>query len=206
MRDHVLRVRIHGREGHGATTAAQLLAAAARREGLEARALQSFGRERSGAPVEAYCRIGCDRLAPTWPDDETDVLLIQDATLMRQPGVLSGLTPDAYVLINTPRLEHLGLGDLTRSLPEGHVLAIAAPERHFPNAALLGGLTGVTGAVSLGALIVAMREHLHGDAAERAVRAATDAYMRVTRLPQRTVAWADHPVTSGPGHRAASSR
>jgi pyruvate ferredoxin oxidoreductase gamma subunit len=188
MRDRVLRVRIHGQEGHGATTAARLLAAAAHRDGLEASVPQSSCRERSGAPVEAYCRIGGDRLAPSRPDAETDALLIQDPRLMRQPDVLSRLTPHAYVLINAPYLQHLGLGELIRQLPEGHVLAVAAPDRHFPNVALLGALAGATGAVSLDALTAAIREHFQGDMAERAVCDATDAHARASRSRPRSVA------------------
>jgi pyruvate ferredoxin oxidoreductase gamma subunit len=182
----VVRVRIHGREGHGAGTATRLLAAAARREGHAASALGSFASERGGAPVEAYCRISGDPLASCRPDDEADVLLVQDAVLMRQPHVLSRLSADAYVLVNAPCLEELGLGELIRRLPEGHVLAVAAADRRYPGAALLGALAGATGAVSLEALTAAMRERLEGDAAERAVRAATDAHAQATRPPQHS--------------------
>ena len=52
-----LDVRIHGRGGQGVVTAAELLSLAAFDQGLHAQALPSFGSERTGAPVVAFCRI-----------------------------------------------------------------------------------------------------------------------------------------------------
>jgi pyruvate ferredoxin oxidoreductase gamma subunit len=53
----VFQVRIHGRGGQGVVTAAELLSVAAFREGRHAQAFPSFGSERTGAPVVAFCRI-----------------------------------------------------------------------------------------------------------------------------------------------------
>jgi pyruvate ferredoxin oxidoreductase gamma subunit len=176
MTGRAFRVRIHGREGQGASTAARLLAAAAAREGVPAQALSSVCRERSGAPVEAFCRIGDGGVDSGRPDTAADALIVQDRALVHRPHVLHDLSPEAYVLVNGSAVEHLGLGGLIRELPPGHVLAVAATDHHFPNAALLGALVGVTRVVALDSLTAAMRDRLRGDAAERSVRAATDAY------------------------------
>ncbi|MFJ2238065.1 2-oxoacid:acceptor oxidoreductase family protein [Streptomyces sp. NPDC087859] len=53
----MFQVRIHGRGGQGAVTAAELLSVAAFLGGRHAQAFPSFGSERSGAPVMAFCRI-----------------------------------------------------------------------------------------------------------------------------------------------------
>jgi pyruvate ferredoxin oxidoreductase gamma subunit len=53
----MLQIRIHGRGGQGVVTAAEMLSIAAFREGKHAQAFPSFGSERTGAPVVAYCRI-----------------------------------------------------------------------------------------------------------------------------------------------------
>jgi pyruvate ferredoxin oxidoreductase gamma subunit len=53
----MFQVRFHGRGGQGVVTAAELLAAAAFAEGRHAQAFPSFGSERMGAPVTAFCRI-----------------------------------------------------------------------------------------------------------------------------------------------------
>jgi pyruvate ferredoxin oxidoreductase gamma subunit len=188
MKDAAFRVRTLGREGLGATTAARLLAAAAAREGVPAQALCSFGRERSGAPVEAFCRIGGGGAASSRPDLEADALIIQDRALVHRPHVLRDLSPEAYVLVNASALEHLGLRELIRELPPGHVVAVPATDRRFPNAALLGALAGVTGAVALDSLTAAMRDSLRGEVAERSVRDATDAYWELARGTVRTAA------------------
>ena len=54
----MFQVRIHGRGGQGVVTAAELLSVAAFDEGHHAQAFPSFGSERTGAPVVAFCRIG----------------------------------------------------------------------------------------------------------------------------------------------------
>ena len=55
--DIVFQVRIHGRGGQGVVTAAELLSVAAFVEGRHAQAFPTFGSERTGAPVVAFCRI-----------------------------------------------------------------------------------------------------------------------------------------------------
>jgi Pyruvate/2-oxoacid:ferredoxin oxidoreductase delta subunit len=53
----VFQIRIHGRGGQGVVTAAEMLSVAAFLEGKYAQAFPSFGSERTGAPVVAFCRI-----------------------------------------------------------------------------------------------------------------------------------------------------
>ena len=56
----MFQVRIHGRGGQGVVTAAELLSVAAFGDGRFAQAFPSFGSERTGAPVVAFCRIDVD--------------------------------------------------------------------------------------------------------------------------------------------------
>ena len=51
------QVRIHGRDGQGVVSAAELLSIAALEEGKHSQAVPSFGSERMGAPIVAYVRI-----------------------------------------------------------------------------------------------------------------------------------------------------
>ena len=53
----MFQVRIHGRGGQGVVTAAELLSVAAFNEGRHAQAFPTFGSERTGAPVVAFCRF-----------------------------------------------------------------------------------------------------------------------------------------------------
>jgi pyruvate ferredoxin oxidoreductase gamma subunit len=176
-----LQIRIHGRGGQGVVTAAELLSSAAFLEGRHAQAFPSFGSERTGAPVVAYCRIADRPIRTREPIAEPDVLIVQDPTLVHQVDLFAGLRDDGTVLINTTRdPDALGLGDLT-----ARVLTVRATElarehlgRPLPNAALLGAFAAVSGAVSIDSVAAAIRERFVGAAAagnEAAARAAHSA-------------------------------
>ena len=56
-RYNIFQIRIHGRGGQGVVSAAEMLSVTAFLEGAHAQAFPSFGSERMGAPVIAFCRI-----------------------------------------------------------------------------------------------------------------------------------------------------
>lgn len=180
VRTGLFEVRLHGRGGQGVVTAAELLSEAAFDEGRYAQAFPSFGSERTGAPVVAYCRIGDAPIRTREPVMEPHALVIQDATLLHQVDVFAGLRSDGWVLINSTRTPHeLGID----SLAAGHVLTVAASDlarqhvgRPLPNAALLGGLAALTGIVSLDAVVAAIRAKFPSLVAEGNVTAAQAAY------------------------------
>ena len=150
----MFQVRIHGRGGQGVVTAAELLSVAAFREGKHAQAFPSFGSERTGAPVVAFCRIDDRAIRLREPIMAPDAIIIQDPTLLHQVDVFGGLVPDGYVLINTSRtFEELGLGEFMSGLRRERLCTVPATElalkhvgRAVPNAALLGRVRGGLGA------------------------------------------------------------
>ncbi len=180
-------VRIHGRGGQGVVTAVELLSLAAFDEGLEAQAFPSFGSERMGAPVVAFCRIDERPIRVREPISEPDAVVVQDATLLTHVDVFGGLGADGYVLINSERdLDELGLAELRERHRAERVatvgataLARARTGRPIPNAALLGALAALTGIVSIGALTKAIGERFSGTAATGNVAAAEDAFAAV---------------------------
>src|SRR5277367_706643 len=87
----MFQVRFHGRGGQGAVTAAEILSVAAFIEGKHAQALPSFGPERSGAPVTAFCRIDLRPIRTHEPIAEPDAVVVQDATLLHVVEVFQGL-------------------------------------------------------------------------------------------------------------------
>src|ERR1700745_1452890 len=108
-------IRIHGRGGQGVVTAAELLAAAPCAEGRHAQAFPSFGSERTGAPVVAFCRISDEPIRTREPVMHPDALIIQDPTLLHQVNVFEGIASGAIVLMNSARdladldiTDHLG--------------------------------------------------------------------------------------------------
>jgi len=185
-------VRIHGRGGQGAVTAAELLSVAAFDEGRHAQAFPTFGSERTGAPVVSFCRIDDRVIRLREPITEPDALIVQDPTLLHQVDLFSGLRPHGFLLVNTSRtLEGLGLEDLLRRLTRAHVATVPATEiarehlgRPLPNAALLGAFAALAGQVSLGAVCDAIRGRFPGVVGEGNARAAEAAHdhVRAARL------------------------
>src|SRR5512135_410831 len=112
----MFQIRIHGRGGQGVVTAAEMLSLAAFREGRWAQAFPSFGSERTGAPVVAYCRIDEREIRLREPVMQPDALIIQDPTLLHPVDVFAGLAEHGYILINPTRsLDALGLGEFVRA-------------------------------------------------------------------------------------------
>jgi pyruvate ferredoxin oxidoreductase gamma subunit len=178
------QVRIHGRGGQGVVTAAELLSVAAFREGRYAQAFPSFGSERTGAPVVAFCRISDTAIRSHEPITSPDALIIQDPTLLHQVDVFSGLRDDGYLLINSSH-GFAGLGleafvtrfDPTRlrTVP-GTEIARELVGRPIANAVLLGSFAALTGVVSIEAVAAAIRARFPSALAERNVAGAERAF------------------------------
>ncbi|GAA2106445.1 pyruvate ferredoxin oxidoreductase subunit gamma [Microlunatus panaciterrae] len=180
----MFNVRIHGRGGQGAVTAAEMLSVAAFDEGMHAQAFPTFGSERTGAPVVSFCRIDSVPIRIHEPIAVPDALIICDPTLLHQVKVFEGVAPEAYVLINTSHsFAELGIGEFTSASQEGRALAVPATEfarrrlgRPLPNAALLGGFAALTGVVGIGSVLDAIRQRFAGPVGEGNAAAAQDAY------------------------------
>jgi len=166
----MFQVRIHGRGGQGAVTAAELLSAAAFLDGLHAQAFPSFGSERMGAPVVSFCRIDSVPIRRHDPVSEADAVVIQDATLLHEVDLFRGLSGEGFVIVNSGRsITDLGLGEMAVALPAGHLVTCPATDiarrhtgRPLPNAVLLGALAALTGCVQLDSVAAAIVERLPG--------------------------------------------
>ena len=187
-------IRIHGRGGQGAVTAAELLSVAAFDEGWHAQAFPTFGSERTGAPVVAFCRLDDQPIRIHEPITEPHAVLIQDPTLLHQVRVFEGLRPDAYVLVNTGRsLTDLGLHGLAEDLRPDRMVTVPATAlarehlgRPLPNTALLGAFAALTGKVSIDSVADAIRLRFRGQVGEGNVAAARAAHRHVLRDLERS--------------------
>jgi len=183
----MLQVRIHGRGGQGVVTAAEMLSIAAFEQGRWAQAFPSFGSERTGAPVVAFCRIDDGEIRLREPIVEPDVLIVQDPTLLHQVNVFQGLKPDGWVLINSRKtFAELGLAEIAARHRHERLITVPATEialkhikRPLPNAVLLGGFAALAGLVTLDAVVHAIRHTFSGPIADANVAAATEAHAYV---------------------------
>ncbi len=162
-------------------TAAEMLSVAAFDSGRHAQAFPTFGSERTGAPVVSFCRISDVPIRFHEPVDVPDAVVIQDPTLLAAVPVLEGVTERTTVLVNTARTP-----DQLHLDTAGRVSTLAATElarevlgRPLPNTALLGALAGLTGVVTLDALVDAIRQRFTGDVADANVEVAVRAHTEV---------------------------
>jgi pyruvate ferredoxin oxidoreductase gamma subunit len=80
----MIEIRIHGRGGQGAVTAARILAIAYFYEGYYSQAFPFFGVERRGAPVEAYCRVSNEKILTREHVYNPDYVLVLDNSLSKE--------------------------------------------------------------------------------------------------------------------------
>jgi pyruvate ferredoxin oxidoreductase gamma subunit len=180
----VFQIRIHGRGGQGVVTAAEMMSVAAFLEGRHAQAFPSFGSERMGAPVVAFCRIHDREIRSREPVMQPDAVIIQDPTLLHSIDVFDGLAPDGYVLLNTSKsLDQLGIDGFLHTFPAGHVRTVSATDlalahigRPIPNAALLGGFAAMTGVIDLNAVKAAIKQKFPGAVGDKNAAAASAAF------------------------------
>lgn len=199
----MFEVRFHARGGQGAVTAAELLSVAAFLDGQEAQAFPSFGSERMGAPVTAFCRISDRPIRLREPVTEPDLLVVGDATLLHHVDVFNGLKTDGWVLINSPHsLRALHLTDLEQRHDPARLATVPATDlarqhigRPMPNICLLGAVAGLTGCVSLASIEAATAARFDERVAAANSAAARAAFSAVRR--------AAHPV---PVHERAVQR
>ena len=194
----MFQVRIHGRGGQGVVTGAEMLSIAAFLGGRHAQAFPSFGSERTGAPVVAFCRMDDKEIRLREPIMQPDALIIQDPTLLHQVDVFSGLKKNGYILINTTRtFDQLGLGEFVQDFKHEHLLTVPASElamkhvrRAVPNVPLLGAFAALCGLITLEAVQSAIGQKFHGTVAQGNMEAAREAYNIV--MAQKTMTEVNH--------------
>ena len=180
----MFQIRLHGRGGQGVVSGAEMLSIAAFLDGCYAQAFPSFGSERMGAPVMAFCRIDNKEIRLREPVMEPDALIIQDPTLLHQVDVFNGLHTNGYILINSTRsFEELGLGEFARDFHHYRLCSVPATElalkhvrRPVPNAALLGGFAAISEVVKIESVEAAIRQKFPGEVGEGNVAAARAAF------------------------------
>ncbi len=180
----MFQVRIHGRGGQGVVTGAEMMSIAAFLGDRHAQAFPSFGSERTGAPVVAFCRMDDREIRLREPIMQPDAIIIQDPTLLHQVDVLSGLKKNGYILINSTRtFAEMGLGEFVKDFQMAHLLTVPATElamkhvgRAVPNMPLLGAFAALSGLISLDAVQRAVDQKFSGAVALGNKAAAKEAY------------------------------
>lgn len=181
--NEMTEIRMHGRGGNGAFTAARLLGlSAAVYEDKYAQAFPSFGPERRGAPILAFTRISNEPIFDHSQIYECDHVIVLDETLCEVTDVTAGLKEDGCLIINSkenPGAFFPGNG----FKPPKRFLTIDANgiARDFlgkpiVNTVMLGAVLGAADIVSFVSLEKAIDEILPEKAREKNKAAARFAY------------------------------
>jgi len=153
-------VRIHGRGGQGAVSAASLLAAALLEEGKYAVSIPSFGFERRGAPVVSFLRCSDREIRQMTNIYHPDCLICVDPTLSKSVDIFSGLKPGGTLVQAThERLEDVTVAATVATVGLCNAINIALEifKRPITNTLMLGAFARTTGVVSLEALKLSLQ-------------------------------------------------
>ncbi len=175
---------IHGRGGQGSLVLAQFMAIAALEDAKYGQAFPFLGGggERRGKPIMAFCRLSRQPIRRRSRVRQADYVILQDATILEEVDVASGLKPGGLMLVNTDKpVGNLGLPEPIR------VFGLAAEDlarrilgRPIMNTALLGAFAAVTGELSLAAVLKAVRSKFPGDLGEKNARVVEESYHKLT--------------------------
>jgi pyruvate ferredoxin oxidoreductase gamma subunit len=163
----MIEIRFHGRGGQGAVTSAELLALAAIGEGKYAQAFPSFGPERRGAPVVAFCRISEQPIRIRANISEPDIVVVLDASLLKD----SAETVKADLKIK----HRIAVVDAAKIAMEVLGLPIT-------NTTLLGSLIRADEIVKKESFITPLKERF-GRIAEKNIAAFERAYQNTVLIP-----------------------
>ena len=146
---HLTEIRLHGRGGQGAKTAALLLADVAFSIGKHVQGFPEYGPERMGAPITAYDRISDSKIRVHSNIYEPDFVVVVDDTLLQDTDVTKGLKEEGALLINTEK-------EADEILPllkgyKGEIYCINAKKvcmetlgKYFPNTPMLAAVVKIS--------------------------------------------------------------
>jgi len=183
----MIEIRIHGRGGQGAVVASAVLASAFFYDGRYVQAFPAFGVERRGAPVMAFTRWDYKPIRIRTNVYRPDHVIVLDwALILEGVDVATGLKENGWILINSSKeLEINEFSKFKVAIVDAGAIAVAhqlgTSTAPVVNTAILGAFSKITGMVTIGSVIRAIRENVP-DKKEENVAAARDAYSKVHRL------------------------
>ncbi len=169
----MIEIRIHGRGGQGVVTAAELLAKAAFNDGKYCLAFPKFGPERTGAPVEAYCRIDDKPIRLRSQVYEPDYLIVLDSSLINYMDVTKGMKKTGVIVINSRKKPDAACKTFAIDATQ---IALDILGKPIANTVMLGAFAKAAGVVTLKSIEKAIKERFNEKLAEANVMAVKKAY------------------------------
>jgi pyruvate ferredoxin oxidoreductase gamma subunit/2-oxoisovalerate ferredoxin oxidoreductase gamma subunit len=184
--NNLVEIVFHGRGGQGAVTAANLLVAAALKDGNKGvQAFPFFGAERRGAPVRAFARISEQEIHLRSEIYAPDIVIVLDESIMDIVDILQGLKKDGKILINTTKKPEefqfskkydVATVDATGVALNNDILVGGIPVVNTP---ILGAVPKILNGVTLKSIQDTIRGKWKGELAEKNVKATQEAFNQV---------------------------
>ena len=182
----LVEICFHGRGGQGSVTAANLLVAAALKDGNKGvQAFPLFGAERRGAPIRAFARISDEEIHLRSEVYFPDIVIVLDESIIEIVDVLKGLKRDGKILINTTKEPedfdfsnkyHVATVDATGVAIKHDILVGGIPVVNTP---ILGAVPKILDRVTLPSIQAVIKNKWKGEGGEINVKATQDAYESV---------------------------
>lgn len=194
----MIRIRFHGRGGHGVKTASRIVGTAAFLAGYQAQDSPVYGAERRGAPVVAFTRIDRAPIHERGVITQPDLIICGDDTLLEMPevGVLKGAETASAIFINTQNLDALMAKMDLQQRVVGLDLTARTLDRLGKASILSTGLGSaaarLTGMIAVNQLREAIREELlelglGSTVIENNLRLAQEVFEALEEVPLRPV-------------------
>jgi len=182
----LVEICFHGRGGQGSVTAANLLVAAALKDGNKGvQAFPLFGAERRGAPVRAFARISDEEIHLRSEVYSPNIVIVLDESIIGIVDVLKGLKKGGKILINTTKEPgdfdfsnryHVATVDATGVAIKHNILVGGIPVVNTP---ILGAVPKILDRVTLPSIQAVIKNKWKGEGGEINVKATQDAYESV---------------------------
>ncbi len=117
----MIEIRIHGRGGQGGVTLAKIIATTRFLKGQSVQAFGLYAAERSGAPLQAFCRYDSEPITNRNLIYQPDHVIVLDPTLVG-PAVSAGLKAGGWILFNSPE----GPAHFAREFPAFRIATVDA--------------------------------------------------------------------------------
>ena len=173
----MIRIRFHGRGGHGVKTASRIVGTAAFLAGYQVQDAPVYGAERRGAAVVAFTRIGEEPILERGVIERPNLIVVGDETLLDNSGagVLVGQDTAAAIFLNA---------ESARSLVEKYALRPRAIAWDVTGRTL--EILGAASALSTGLAAAAAR--LVGRSTEEQLLTAVRQELKELHVPDEVIA------------------
>lgn len=162
----MIRIRFHGRGGHGTKTASRVVGTAAFLSGYQAQDSPVYGAERRGAAVVAFTRIDSQAILERGVIEQPDFILLADETLLDSvdANVLANQESASAIFINTPEagpiVSKYGIVPPSVALDVTTLTLETLGTASALSAGLAAAAARMTGIIAREQLVAAIREEL----------------------------------------------